>query len=108
MILTAAKDSFVGLTLSDKGLIESSFIDVERVGILNDESAQPHQPRLWTRLIAKFYLDLIPNLRQLFVRTQFISRNGGEYFFVRHAQTHVGVFPVLEAKHVITDCLPTS
>ncbi len=90
-----------------KRSIETFAIHVERVRVLHDESAQAHQAGFWPWLVAKLDLNLIPNLRQLLVRTDFIARDGREHFFMRHAETHVRAFAILKTEHVIADRTPT-
>src|SRR5215510_8184227 len=83
---TAARENLdVRIALIEKRFIESGAIHIERVRVLHDESTQTHQARFRSWLIAKLDLNLIPNLRQLLVRADFVARDAREYFFVRHA-----------------------
>src|SRR2546423_1227996 len=70
----AREDVLVSFALIAERFIQPFPINVERVSVLHDEGAQAHQARLWPRLVAKLDLNLIPNLRQLLVRTDFITR----------------------------------
>src|SRR6185369_554354 len=98
----------VSLTLIDKRLVEPGAIDVKRVCVFHDESADTHQSRLGPCFIAKLGLDLVPDLWQLFVRTKLAARDRREDFFMRHAKDHVGAFAILETKHLIADREPTA
>jgi hypothetical protein len=50
------------------------------------------RPDFGRGLVAKLDLNLIPHLRQLLVRADFVARDRGEHFFVRHAEAHVVSF----------------
>ena len=58
------------------------------------------RPDFGARLVAEFGLNLIPDLRQLFVAAQLAAGDHCHDFFVRHAQTHLRALAVLEAKHI--------
>src|ERR1019366_6308754 len=64
------------------------------------------QSRFRARLVAKFGLNLVPDLRQLLVAAQFFTRDVGHHFFVRHAETQIGALAVLQAKHVVAHHRP--
>jgi hypothetical protein len=53
-------------------------------------------------------LDLVPNLGKLFVAAQFLARDLGHDFFVRHAEAEVGSFAILQAKHVVAHHRPAA
>ena len=91
----------------EKRTIETFAIHVERVRVLHYESAQTHQAGFWSWLVTKLDLNLIPNLRQLLVRSDFVAGDRGKDFFVRHAETHVRAFAILQTEHVIADRAPT-
>jgi hypothetical protein len=95
----AVEDSFVGFALVVEGVVEPGRVHVERVGVLHDELAEAHQPRLRPLLVAELGLHLIPDLRQLLVGANLVARDGGEDFLVRHAEAHVRAPPILEAEH---------
>src|SRR5947208_16181609 len=109
MLQTAAcKDALVGFTQILKSAVQTSFIQVEGIRVFHDESAHAHQTRFWTRLVAKLHLNLIPDLRQLLIRPNFISRYGCEDLFMRHPETHVCTLAISQAKHVFAYCTPTA
>jgi hypothetical protein len=66
--------------------VQPGGVEIERVSVFHQELAHPQQARLRPRLIAKLGLDLIPDLRQLFVAAQLLARNLRHHFFVGHAQ----------------------
>src|SRR5580658_4179941 len=88
--------------------VESGRIDVERISVFHDELAHSQQARLGTRLVAKFGLNLIPDLRQLLVAAQLLARDVGHDFFMRHPETEVGALAILEAEHVFAHYSPAS
>ncbi len=64
---TAIEDSLVSFALIVERLVETALVDVKGIGIFHDELPNAQHTRLRSRFIAKLYLDLIPNLGQLFV-----------------------------------------
>jgi hypothetical protein len=44
----------------------------------------------------------------LFVRAQLVARNRSEHFFVGHAETHIAIFAILEAKHLVANRVPAA
>src|SRR5262249_8672888 len=92
-----------------KRRVQALPIDIERVGILHRELADAEEAGLGARFIAKFRLNLIPDLRQLFVRSQLTSRNISEDLFVGHTKAIISPLAVLEAKHGLAhDCPATT
>ena len=59
------------------------------------------RPDFGPRLVAKFRLDLIPDLRQLLVAAQFFPGDLRHDLFVGHAQAQVGALAIFQAKHVV-------
>src|ERR1051326_9088369 len=53
-------------------------------------------------------LDLIPHLRQLFVRANLVARDRREDFFVRHTENHVSAFAIFQTKHLVADRVPAT
>ena len=104
----AIKNAAIGVVMFLVGNVEPGRIDVERVRVLHHELPHPQQPRLRTRLIAKLGLDLVPDLRQLFVAAQLLARDVGHDFFVRHAEAQVGALAVFQAKHVVAHHRPSA
>src|SRR5205823_1083454 len=90
------------------GYIEPLGIDIERVRVLHDELANAQQPGLRPLLIAEFGLDLIPDLRQLFVAAQLAARNRRYYFFVRHPEAKIASEAIPEPEHVISHDVPAA
>src|SRR5207253_10149486 len=104
----AIEDSFVRFALIVERAIQPSLIDIESVRVLHNEVAHPQHAGLRSRLVAKLYLDLIPDLRQLLVRAEFVTGDRSEYFFMRHPQTHVRAFTILELEHLVAHYGPAA
>ena len=104
----ALEDAGVRLVMLLVSRIEPGRIDIERVGVLHDELPHAQQPGFRTRLIAKFRLDLIPDLRQLFIAAQLPSRYDGDDFLMRHAQAEIAIEAVLEAEHILPHHIPAA
>src|SRR5271157_5744687 len=102
----AVEDAAVGVVILEVRNVKPGRINVERVGVLHDELTHAQQARLGARLVAKFGLNLIPDLRQLLVAAQFLARDVGHDFLMGHAQTKVGALAILEAKHVVAHRRP--
>src|SRR5438270_5921706 len=83
-------------------------VDVEGIGVLHKELAHPQQACFWPRLVTKFGLNLVPDLRQLLVAAQFFAGNLGHDLFRCHAETKVGSFTVLEAEKIVTHQGPSA
>ena len=71
----ALEDPAIGVVVLLVGDIQPGRVHVERVRVLHDELPHAQQSRLRPRLIAKLGLDLIPDLRQLFIAAQFAARD---------------------------------
>ena len=98
----------IGVVVLLVGNIQAGGIEIEGVGILHDELAHAQQTGFGARLVAEFGLDLIPDLRQLFVAAQFAARDGGHDFFVRHAEAEVAAETVFQAEHVVAHDVPAA
>ena len=70
--------------------------------------AHAQQPRFGPRLIAKLCLNLIPDLRKLFVAAQFPARDGRHHFFVRHRQAEIPPEPVFQPEHIVAHDVPAA
>src|SRR6202163_3730423 len=88
--------------------VEPGGVDIKRVRVLHDELTHPQQPRLRTRLVTEFSLNLIPDLGQLLVAAQLLAGDVSHDFFVSHAETKVGALAILEAKHIVAHRRPAS
>ena len=105
---TAAEDPLVRLPLVLVRLVEPGAVNVEGVGVLHRELADPEQAGLGARLVAELGLDLVPDLGQLPVAAQLVAGDGGEDLLVRHPEAVVGPLPVLQPEHVAAHHLPPS
>ena len=74
-----------GLVLGVAG-VQARLVDVERVGVLHQELAHTQQARLGARLVAKLGLDLVPDLRELFVAAQLVCGDLGHDLLVSHGE----------------------
>jgi hypothetical protein len=66
------------------------------------------RPDFGTRFIAELGLDLVPDLRKLFVTAQLAARDRGHHFLVRHGEAHVAAEAVLEAEQVVAHHVPAA
>ena len=80
----AVKNAAVYVAVFLIGHIQTRGIDIERVRVLHDELPHPQQTGLGPRFVAKFGLNLIPDLRQLLVAAQFLAGDFRHVLFVRH------------------------
>jgi len=90
-----------------EGGVQSLGIDVERVRILHRELAHAKHTRLRARLVAVLLLDLVPDLRKLFVTAQFGGQRG-EHLFAGHAEPDIGAFAIRQPEHLFAHRLPAS
>ena len=86
--------------------VQARCVDVERIGVLHRELAHPQQTALWARLVAELGLDLIPDLRQLFVAAQQPARDGRHRFFVGHRETQGPAEAVFQAEKIVAHRVP--
>jgi hypothetical protein len=80
--------------------IETGGIDVEGVGVLHHELPHAQQAGLWPRLIAKFRLNLIPDLRQLLVAAQLFAGDLGHNLFMCEPEAEIAAFAVFQAEKI--------
>src|ERR1019366_4436715 len=104
----ASQDSAVHGVMQIEAFVEARLVDVKGIAVLHGELAHAQEPRLGPRLVAKLGLNLIPDLRQLLVATQFAPGDGGHDLFMRHPQAQVGALAVLEAKHIVAHACPAA
>ena len=102
------EDAAIGLVVLVVSRVQPGLVHVEGVGILHDELAHAHQPRLGARLVAKLGLDLVPDLRKLFVTAQLAPGDGGHHLFMRHAQAQIALEAVLQPEHVVAHDVPAA
>ena len=88
--------------------IEARRVNVKRIRVLHGELPGAQQAGFGPGFIAKFRLDLIPNLGQLLVAAQFLARDLRHDLLFGHAQAKVAAAAILEAKHVFTHCRPAA
>jgi hypothetical protein len=105
---TAVEDSSVGTIVQVVSLVQALWPQVETIGVLHRELANPKQSRFGSRLVTKLRLYLIPDLRKLAVGSQLVSGNHREHFLVCHSQAEVSSTTILEAKHVLAHFLPST
>ena len=88
-------------------VIKTFFFDVEGIRILHRKFAHAQEPALGPRFVTVLRVNLIPDLRHLFVRTQFACEVR-KYFFGRHPQANVGAATIFEAEHLLAHHIPPS
>ena len=104
----ALENAAVGLVVLVVGRVQPGLVHVEGVRVLHDELAHAQQARFGPRLVAELGLDLIPDLRQLFVAAQFAARDRGHDLFVGHGQAQVAAEAVLQAEQVVAHDVPAA
>ena len=88
--------------------VEPLGVDIKRIRVFHREAPDAHQAGFRPRLVAELRLNLIPDLRQLFVTAQLAPRNRGHHLFLGHAEAQVPSGPVLEPEHVVAYLIPAS
>ena len=99
----AAEDPVVRPDVLGVTLLQPFLVHVERVGVLHQELAHPQHPALGPGLVAELELDLVPDLREVAVRTQLSSGQPGEDLLVGHGQHHLAAAPIVQAEHLVAD-----
>ena len=102
----APEDADVGVMVKVERPVQALVVEVERVGVLHGELADPQQPRLGAWLIPELGLDLVPELGEVTVRGE-LKGEGGEDLLVGHAQGQLGTLAVGEAEHLVAHRRPT-
>jgi hypothetical protein len=105
---TAVEDPAVSRAMLLIRIIQTGRIHIEGVGILHGELAHAQQAALGPRLIAEFRLDLVPDLRKLFVTSQQAARDAGHHLLVSHPQTQLSSESVFQAKQVVAHRVPAA
>ena len=82
--------------------------EMEGIGIFHQELARTHHAEARTDFIAEFGLDLVKIDRQLFVRTQFVTREIGDDFFVGRAVGIFGFLAILDLQQLTAKLGPAS
>lgn len=59
-------------------------------------------------VIAELGLDLIPDLRKLFVAAQLVARDGGHDLLVRHGEAQLRALAVLEVEEILAHAGPAA
>jgi hypothetical protein len=77
--------------------LDAVLVAVERVRVLHDELANAEQPPARARLVAILRLEVVPELRQLFVRLDLARVERGR-LLVRQRQDETPAAPVLDVE----------
>ena len=88
--------------------VKAGFIHVEAVGVLHDEFADAQQAGAGAGFVAELSLNLIPDLRKLFVAVQLFAGDHGHHLFFGHAEAEVALEAVLEAEEIAAHDLEAS
>ena len=94
------EDPLVGVPVPLERGVKAGLVDVEAVGVLHRELADPQQAALRPRLVPELGLELVPELGQLAVGGE-LWAEVGEDLLVRHAEHDLGALAVLEAEHLL-------
>ena len=81
------------------GVLGGFEIQIERIGVLHQELASPHDAESWPDLVSEFPLDMVEILRQIPVAANVVTHDLGDLFLVGRAIEHVAAVAVLEAQH---------
>ena len=90
------------------GDVQARLIHVERVGVLHEELAYAQEAGFGPRFVAELGLDLIPDLRELFIAAQFAAGDRGHDLFVGHGEAEVASEAILEAEKVVAHDVPAA
>ena len=104
----AVEDLLVSAVHIVVALVESFVVEVERVSILHDELAAPHETESGPHLITVLRLDLIKTHRKLLVARYVRPHDIGEYLFMRRSEAEVSALPVLYSPQLGTVIEPSS
>ena len=104
--LDAAENVQVRLTVRLVCARQTRLVGIEAVRVLHDELAHANQTGTRARLVAKFGLELVDDLRKLPVGRDFRRREAAGDLLVRHREQHVVPATVLEPCHGVVDRRP--
>ena len=94
----AVEDATVGVEHGVVRGIEPVFVEVEGVGVLHRELAQPLQPRARAHLVAELGLNLVERHGQVAVGARVDAEEGGDHLLVRRAEREHALAAVGEAE----------
>ena len=86
--------------------IQAGVIKVKGIAVLHQELPYPQQTCLGPGLVAKFGLNLVPDLGQLLVTPQLLAGDIRHHLFVGHAQGQPRAFTVLQLEQVLAHAGP--
>src|SRR5207237_6294625 len=72
------------------------------------ELANAQESGFGPRLVAKFRLDLVPDLGELLVAAQFLAGDVGDDLLVGHGEAELGALAVFQAEHVVAHAGPAA
>jgi hypothetical protein len=104
----AAEDPLVGLEHPPVLSVRVRIVHMERVAVLHDELAAPHQPEARADLIAELVLDLKQVDRQLLVALDDLADDIGDDFLVSGSEAEIGALAILEAQQLLAVHLPAA
>src|SRR6266851_5730997 len=104
----ASKDAAIGFVVFVVGDVQACLVDVKRVGVLHEELTDAQEAGLGARLVAELRLDLVPDLRELFVAAKLLAGDVGDDLFVSHGEAEFGALTVLQAEHVVAHAGPAA
>src|SRR5439155_18547386 len=91
----ALPDALVSSLVRVEALVQPGFVAVERVRVLHDEFADAQETAARPRLVALLRREVVPKLRELFVRLQ-LARVEGHRLLLRKRQHEITPAAVLE------------
>jgi hypothetical protein len=94
--------------MSEIAGVQSCFVQVEAVAILHEELADAQEASLGAGLVAELGLDLVPDLGELLVGTDFGAGDGGHDLLVGHAQAQLRALAIRQPKHILAHAGPTA
>ena len=105
---TAAEYPEIRVVVFAVGNIQPLHVDIEGIRIFHEKLPHAQQAGFRARFVAEFRLDLVPDLRQLFVAADFAARDRGHDLFMCHPEAQIAPKAVLEAEHVLTHGVPAA
>ena len=105
---TTCKHSIISVIHQIIAFIQTFFIHIKGIRIFHNKFTTAHQAKTRPALITIFSLNLIPKLRQLFIRTHIITENHANHFFMSWPQTKIPAITVFHTPKFSAINIPTA
>ena len=88
--------------------LAARLVQVERVGVLHDEFARPHDAETGTHLVPELGLDLVQVEGELAVAPDLAADNVGDHLLVGRADAEVAFVAIAEAQQLRPEVVPAA